>query len=179
MITDLMGKSFNMLLAPNGKDIDLKEAEKLTYSSSGSMETSIAENFAGYFPNVPEKVINPGDAWISYDTVKMKTGTGSVNQILNTNHKFEGIVNVDGVDCAKITATFTGTREQKGEAQGMDIYIKGDVTGNSELYFNVKDGYLVKEKSTSKMGGNLDISGAQNMSIPLTADIKVDKFLKK
>lgn len=179
LITDLAGKSFNMLLAPNGKEIDLKEAEKLTYSSQGSMETNVAESFFDYFPDMPVKSIKPGDTWISNDTIKMKTGSGSVKQIVNSNNKFEGIINMEGVDCAKITATHTGTREQQGEAQGMDINIKGDFTGTSELYFDMKDGYLVKEISTSKMIGTLDISGAQNMSMPLTSNMISNKFLKK
>jgi hypothetical protein len=61
----------------------------------------------------------------------------------------------------------------------MDISIKGDFTGTAELYFAVKEGYLVKATSTSKMAGIIDLSGAQSMSMPLTANTESVKWLKK
>jgi hypothetical protein len=177
-ISEVQGKTFNMVLAPNGKEIDVKDAEKITYSAEGQ-ETNVSQSFIEYFANLPEKEIKPGDMWTTNDTVNSKGTTMSVIQIVKADQKYEGIVEIDGLKCAKITASVSGIREQKGENQGMDIFIKGTFTGTSEIYFAVKEGFMVKEVSNSKMVGNVEISGAQNMTMPLTADTKSVKYLKK
>ena len=102
-----------------------------------------------------------------------------MKQLITSNNKFEGIVNMDGFECAKITATTSGTREQSGEAQGMDILVKGTFTGTYEMYFAVKEGFIVRETASSKLTGTLDLSGMQNMSLPLTADMTSRKFIRK
>lgn len=179
IISDVAGKSFSMILSPAGKELDLKDAEKLTYTVEGSMPTDISQSFNDFFPDMPDKVINPGETWTSTDSTKSKAASLSMKQVVTSNNKFEGIVNMDGYECAKITATTSGTREQSGEAQGMDILVKGTFTGTYEVYFAVKEGFVVREISTSKLTGTLDISGMQNMSMPLTADMTSKKFIKK
>jgi len=123
--------------------------------------------------------LKPGDNWASNDKNKIKATSKSMKQFVHADNKFEGVVTVDGVECAKITAVLKGTREQTGQNMGMDLSIKGDFTGTAELYFAIKDGYLVKQSSTSKMTGIIDISGAQSMSMPLTATTESVKWLKK
>jgi hypothetical protein len=178
VIEDLAGKSFTMLLAPNGKEVDVSDAEKLTYNAEGN-QTNASQSFVDYFPDMPTKPLKPGDTWTTNDTLKTKATSMSMKQIVQADNKFEGVVTLDGIECAKITAVLKGTREQTGENMGMDISIKGDFTGTSELYFAVKEGYLVKESSTSKMTGIIDLSGAQSMSMPLTANTLSVKWLKK
>jgi hypothetical protein len=178
LVNEVAGKSFTMILAPNGKEVDITGAEKITYSADGQ-ETNASQTFSDYFPDIPTKPLKPGDIWVTNDTLNSKATTMSMKQIVKADNKFEGIVNVDGIDCAKITAALSGTREQSGENMGMDIAIKGDFTGTSELYFAVKEGYLIKSTSTTKMIGTLDLSGAQNMSMPLTATMVTTKWLKK
>jgi hypothetical protein len=177
-INEVAGKSFTMLLAPNGKEVDVTGAEKITYTEEGQ-ETNVSQTFSDYFPDVPSKLIKPGDTWPTTDTIRSKATTMSMKQIVKADNKFEGIVNVDGIDCAKITAALSGTREQTGENMGMDIAVKGDFTGTSELYFALKEGYLIKSSSNTKMTGTIELSGAQNMSMPLTATMVSTKWLKK
>lgn len=178
IVEQATGKSFTMTLSPNGKELDLSDAEKITFSAEGQ-ESNAAQSFMEYFPNVPEKALKTGDTWVTNDTLKTKSATMSMKQIVKADNKFEGIQTVDGVECAKISATLSGTREQTGENMGMDIAIKGDFTGTAELYFAVKEGYLIKDTANSKMVGTIDISGAQNMSMPLTATMTTTKMLKK
>jgi hypothetical protein len=56
------------------------------------------------------------------------------------------------------------------QSQGMDINTDGTFTGTRILYFAVKEGYFIKETSTTKMTGNIEISN-QNMSFPVVMDI--------
>jgi len=83
-----------------------------------------------------------------------------------SNFKFEGIENVDGIDCAKISATISGTRKMITQSQGMEIHTSGPYTGTQLLFIALKEGYLVKETVTTKMTGNIEIPD-QNMSFPV------------
>ena len=178
IVDEIAGKSFNMLLAPDGKEVDITDAEKLTYSAEGN-QTNVSQSFMDYFSDLPVKLLKPGDTWSTTDTLKSKATSMSMKQIVQADNKFEGIVILDGIECAKITAVLKGSREQTGENMGMDISIKGDFTGTSELYFAVKEGYILKESAVSKMTGIIDLSGAQSMSMPLTANTTSVKWLKK
>ena len=177
-VTDVEGKSFTMILSPLGKELDLKDAEKITYTVEGQ-ESNVSQTFTDYFPDLQNRELKPGDTWSSNDTLNSKATTMSVKQIAKSDNKFEGIVNVDGLECARITSTVSGTREQTGESMGMDISIKGTFTGTNEFLFAVKEGYLVKETANSKMIGNIELSGGQNMSMPLTATTVSTRILKK
>jgi len=89
---------------------------------------------------------------------------------VESSNKFEGIENIDGIDCAKISATLSGSRKMTTQSQGMDILTNGPFTGTLVLLFAVKEGYLIKETVTTKMTGNVEIP-SQNMSFPVVMDI--------
>jgi hypothetical protein len=178
IISDVAGKSFNMLLSPAGKEVDLKEAEKIVFSNDG-VETSVAQSFMDYFPDLPLKGVKPGDTWPTDDTLISKVSTTSMKQITHGENTFAGIETVDGVECAKITSVLTGTRETMAQSMGMDITQSFKFTGTSELFFAVKEGYYIKQVTNNKLNGSMEIGGAQNMSMPLAGDMVSVNRLKK
>jgi hypothetical protein len=178
IISDVAGKSFNMLLSPAGKEVDLKEAEKIVFSNDG-VETSVAQSFMDYFPDLPLKGVKPGDTWPTDDTLISKVSTTSMKQITHAENTFAGIETVDGVECAKITSVLTGTRETMAQSMGMDITQSFKFTGTSELFFAVKEGYYIKQVTNNKLNGSMEIGGAQNMSMPLAGDMVSVNRLKK
>jgi len=165
-INDVKGKSFNMVISPAGKVIDLNEASKIVYTIEGSGENNLTQTFLNYFPVLPEGKINPGDTWVTNDTIDSKSPTNSNWMPTESKFKFEGIENVDGIDCAKISATLSGTRKMTTQSQGMEIHTSGPYTGTQLLFIAVKEGYMVKETVTTKMTGNIEIPD-QNMSFPV------------
>ena len=178
-IKDVQGKAFNMLLSPFGTEVDLSEAEKITFNVEGSGESNMAQSFMNYFPDLPKKPVKPGATWIANDTVKSKSATATIDMIIQSDNKFVGIEKIDGVDCAKITATLIGSRDQKAQNMGMDIHTKGNFTGTEELYFAVREGYYIKQVVTTKMNGTLDITGDQNMSFPVVMDMVSTNAVRK
>lgn len=176
MLNEATGKSFTMTLSPAGKPVDVSDAEKVKFTFEGT-ESNVAQSFLEFFPVLPDKPVKPGDTWVTNDTLADKAGT--TKMIVKADNKYEGMVKMDGIDCARITSTFTGTREMKSSAGGMDILISGAINGTEELFFAVKEGYYIKLTSNAKMAGNLDLSGAQSMSMPMAADIVTNKKFKK
>lgn len=178
LMNDAMGKSFSMKLSTWGKETDLSDAEKIAITMEG-VQTNASQSFLDYFPDLPLKPVKPGDTWITYDTIKTKSSTASMTQIIKSENKYEGIEKMEGFDCAKITSTISGTRDQTSQTQGMDVATTGTFTGTSELWFAVKEGYHIKNTGRSKLTGNVEISGPQNMTMPLVADIVSVNRLKK
>jgi hypothetical protein len=169
-IDAVKGKIFNMIISPSGKIVDLTDASKIVYTLEGSGESNLGQSFLNYFPALPKNLIKEGDTWTSIDTINSKTQTNSVWMPIETNFKFEGIEKINGLDCAKISATISGTRKMITQSQGMEIHTSGPFTGTQTLFFAVNEGYFIKESVISKMTGNIEIPD-QNMSFPVVMTI--------
>jgi len=169
-IKEVEGKTFNMSLSPLGKELDTKEAEKIEFSVEGTPGGNLSQYFANVFPDLPEKPVSVGDVWVKNDTVSSKSATSNTTQIIQSSNKFEGVEKINGVDCAKITSTITGTMQTTTQNQGMDILFKGPLTGTVTLYFAVKEGNFVRREISTKMTGTIDISGAQSMTFPVVME---------
>ncbi len=169
-IKDVEGKTFNMVLSPLGKEIDVNEAAKIEYTVEGSGGGNMSQSFASIFPDLPENPVKPGDTWTKNDTISNNSTTTKVKQIIQSTNKFEGIEKIDGVECAKITSAITGTMSTTVQNQGMDIFYSGPLQGTVTLYFAVKEGYFVKQEVLTKMTGTIEISGTQSMTFPVVMD---------
>jgi hypothetical protein len=169
-ISEVKGKTFNMVISPSGKLVDNSDGNKIVYTVEGGTETSIGQEFLSYFPALPVNSVKPGDTWTTNDTIDTKTPANKLWMPLESNYKYEGIEKVDGVDCAKITATLTGTRKMVTQSQGMEIHTSGPFTGTETFLFAVKDGYFKKLTITTRMDGKIEMPD-QGMSFPVVMNI--------
>jgi hypothetical protein len=179
LMNDAMGKTFTMTLSPLGKEVDLSDAEKISIATEGGVQTTAGQSFMEYFPDLPANAIKPGDTWVTNDTIDKKSSSFSIRTVTKAENKFEGMEQVDGYDCVKITSVISGTREQTAQTMGMDVATSGTFAGTSVLWFAVKEGYYIKNTSIGKLTGNIEVSGPQNMSMPMVADITTVSALKK
>jgi hypothetical protein len=165
-VTDIKNKEFTMLVSPSGKTIDNTEASKIVYNLEGIGENNLAQEFLNFFPSLPENPVKPGDKWIANDTIDRKAQNNTLWMSVASDCKFEGIEKIDGIDCARITASLSGTRKMNTQSQGMDIFTSGPYTGTFILLFALEDGYFFKESVDTKLTGNIEIP-SQNMTFPL------------
>jgi hypothetical protein len=56
------------------------------------------------------------------------------------------------------------------QSQGMEIRTSGPFTGTQTLFFDVNEGYFIKQTVVSKTTGNIEIPD-QNMSFPVVMTI--------
>ena len=171
-VKEVEGKTFNMLISPRGKEIDVNEAAKIEYAVEGSGGGNLSQSFANIFPDLPENPVNPGDTWTKSDSVINKSASAKTSQVFQSSNKFEGIEKMNGIDCAKITSTITGTMQTNAQNQGMDIFYSGPFQGTVTLYFAVKEGYFLKQDVSTKMTGTVEISGPQSMTFPVVMETK-------
>jgi hypothetical protein len=170
-IVDVKGKSFNMVISPAGKTLDIAEAAKVIYNIEGSGENNLVQAFLNYFPSLPKESVNPGDTWVLNDTIDSKAPNNTMWMPVESKFRFEGIETIDGIECAKITADLSGTRKMTTQSQGMEIHTAGPYTGTQVLYFALKDGYLVRESVNTKMSGNIEMTFPVVMTVSSNNEI--------
>jgi hypothetical protein len=169
-IREVIGKSFSMKLSPTGKETDLSGAEKITFTS-GEGTGTLAESFHDFFPDLPENAVSNGFTWKSSDTINSKSTAMSLVMVINSENKFEGLEQVNGISCAKISFTLSGTRDLKTQTQGMDIGMKGPFTGTGLLYFATDKGYFIRLDVKTRMTGSLEVSSPDAMTFPVVLDM--------
>jgi len=176
-LSQVLGKSFDMILSPLGKEVDLSSAESLTYMGQAG-ENTLKSSFSSIFPDLAEKPVKIGDTWISKDDSKEKSGNLEIHTVIESVHTLEGFEVVNGYECAKISSQSKGTIEGEGEQGGMDMSFEGDVEGNSGWYFAYKKGIFVKMTSESVTDFDIVII-SQNMTIPAVQEGKANIELVK
>jgi len=171
-IQDIKGKTFNIVISPEGKMVDISGASALVYTLEGSGESNMSQTFSDFFPVLPSKAVATGDTWNSTDSLTTKSPSMTMTTIDNSIHKLEGFETVNGIECAKISSQHSGKISMKVQNQGNDLFIKGPYTGTSEFLFAVKEGYFIKMTSATKVNGNLEMTSPQAMTFPIVLDMK-------
>jgi hypothetical protein len=169
-LKEVEGKTFNMIIAPNGKTVDAAGASKVEYTIEGQGNLNLASQFSNIFPTLTDKTIKQGDTWEKNDTITQSTAVSKTTMMIKSANKLEGIETINGSDCAKIVSTITGTMQVNAQNQGMDIFMSGTLQGQSVVWFAFKEGYFMKQEVSQKMNGTAEISGPQSMSFPITIE---------
>lgn len=178
-VNEVTGKSFNVIIAPDGKGIDLSEAGKITYTAGVSGESNLLSVFYDFFPVLPVIPVKPGDKWSGSDSVKTKTSSMEMKMYINSENRLDSIEMIDGIECARISATLSGTQDLNIQSQGAEIKIKGPYTGTQNLIFSLKDGYFLRNEVTMKMTGTMEMSMPESMSVPIVmTNISVNEVKK-
>jgi hypothetical protein len=169
-MSQVKGKSFDMVLSQLGTEVDVTGAEAITYDMAGESR-SIASGFKTFFPDLPGKPVQIGDTWPSTATTEEKTGSMAIKVDLQSVNTLEGFETIDGMECARIAAQVTGTISGTGNQGGMDLAFSGTSKGKDLWYFAVKEGIFVKQTNESTSDMSIDVAAA-GMTIPMTMTSK-------
>ena len=173
-MSSVFGKSFEMVLSPLGKELDLSGEEKLTYIMGQEGERSLGSNFQTIFPDLAGKPIKIGDKWTTLDTITVDEGGVKIVMTFNSENTLAGLETIDGVECAKITVKSTGKMEGEGEQRGAALDFEGDLKSDDVWYFAYKKGIFTKSISNGTTEATIAVSGPQNMTIPMTMETKFE-----
>jgi hypothetical protein len=174
-IPDIAGKSYNVVISPDGKVVDNSEAKNVTYAlvSGGTGDAlQVTDNF---FPVLPADKIKPGYTWTSEDSINSSTSSVVTLGTVKSVNTFEGFELYNGVNCAKIATVLSGTRIMKTQSQGMDIKVTGPYTGSMTVYFAPSTGYFLKQYVNTRLKGTIDITTPDVMSFPLVMETILTK----
>ena len=173
-VSKLLGKSFDLTFSPLGKELDFAGIEdlKIDLGPTGGGVQSIKRFFKDILSDLPDKPVKIGESWEVKDEQTEPQGTMDVKSITTAVHTLEGYETVDGFECLKIVTKATGSLQGSGEQGGGQIDMEGDVETETIWYFAYKIGVFVKAVSDIFVEGTIAISGAQDMTLPMTQEAK-------
>ncbi len=177
--TGVIGKSFDMILSPLGKEVDLPGAEGLKYTIGPLGENSIRSDFESVFADLAGRPVKVGDSWTSTDTVNIEQGNVDLVIISENVNTLDGFETVDGLDCARVAVDVTGTITGTGEQMGAPLVFDGTMAGAETWYFAYKQGYFVKSSSDLDTDMMVTVQTGQEMNIPVKGTVHLETTLLK
>jgi hypothetical protein len=176
---EAIGQSFDMMLSSRGKETGLDEADGIEISLGMAGTRSVRSDFEAFFPDLPEGRVKTSDTWTTLDTMNV-TDSGMDVQIISENlNTLEGYERVDGRECAKVTVDVTGSVTGKGMQGGANLEFDGDMTGTETWYFDYAEGAFVKSSSDISVAATVNVTGAQEMTIPVNQTMLMTSTLKQ
>jgi hypothetical protein len=179
-VGSVIGKTFEMVVSPLGKEIEIIGAEEIKYDMGPEGERSVESNFQNVFNDLPGRPVVVGDTWTQVDTIRESSSDGStMNIMMNSTHTLAGFETIGGEECAKITTVFTGKMKGKGMQQGMEFTVGGTTEGTETWYFNYKKGHFVEMTAEVAVEGTIDAVNNPGISIPMTREMTIKSKLLK
>jgi hypothetical protein len=171
-MSELKGRSFDMVLSPLGSEVDVSGAEAITYDIAGDIH-NLSSGFKTFFPDMPGKPVKVGDTWPSSTGVDEKTTSMNIRIDFQNVNTLEGFETVEGMECARISSQVTGSISGTGNQMGTDLSFSGTSKGKDVWYFAVKEGIFVKTMSESTTEMSIDVPAA-GVTIPMTQTTKAE-----
>jgi hypothetical protein len=169
-MSDVIGKSFDMVLSSLGEELELIGAEAIEYDMGPEGTRNVAAGFQDIFPSVADRPVKVGDTWPDESIVTDKSSSGEAVIKISGVNTLEGFETVEGWECVRVSAKASGTIEGTGEQQGMELITKGDIKGTATWYFAYKEGLFVKQTMEGSIEGTVNVP-SQNIDIPFTRDM--------
>jgi hypothetical protein len=178
-LSPVEGKSFDMMFSPVGEEKDFSGAESIQYEVEPGTIYNIASKFQAVFPDFAGRPVKIGDTWTTRAAIKEGTNRSETLIKLDILNTLEGFETVDGRECVRIKAEFTGTVEGKSEPEpGVELVSEGEVKGTDIWYFAYKEGIFVKTV-TNGIGDVIATATAQGISIPMKRKFNGEMVLVK
>jgi len=177
-MSTVIGKSFDMTLSSLGKELELVGADAIEYDLGPEGTRNISAGFQDIFPNLADRPLKIGDTWPDETVITEKTERGDAVIRLSGENTLEGFETIDGMECVKVSGTFTGTIESKGEQQGIELNTLGELKGTTTWYFAYKEGIFIKQTNEGTAEGTVDVP-SQGIQIPFSREMTSEISLVK
>lgn len=178
-VDDVVGKSFDLVLSPLGKELDLAGAEEIKYGAGPMGDRSIKPDFEGAFSNLAGKPVKVGDSWTSSDSISIDQGNSVLLIESESVNTLDGYETVDGLECARVAVDVTGTITGEGEQMGAPLVFEGTLGGTETWYFAYKEGHLVKASADMASDIMVTVQAGQEMKVPVKGTMHFETTLLK
>jgi len=177
-LSGVLGKSFDLVLSPLGKELDVSGAAAFTVDMGQAGRRDLTSNFQGFFPDLPDHPVKVGDTWPSEDNIVQKSDAGDVHISLKNENTFDGFETIDGRECARVKAVIKGTLSGALNQGGVSVALDAKLEGIQTWHFAVKDGVFVKAEMKATMGGVISIE-SMSMTIGFSGEQRSTTALVK
>lgn len=164
---EIKNEAISATFAPDGKSINQSQVDKDGNNVTVKDYIKLTE--------LPKKALIKGDTWQDkrVDTVANSASPIAVITTTDTKYTVVGKEMVDGKELFKIA--YDGTMEiaGKGSQMGMEMVMEGTGATKGFYYYNPALSIVVSSEGLIEMNTNINVSGPQSMTIPMSQTIKV------
>jgi len=173
-------RRLEILLYPSGRATSTEAGQRFEDRLTASdLEVAAAEQLSAALIDLPPEPVAIGETWTTKAVIKEGTNRSETSINLDILNTLEGFETMDGMECVRIKAEFTGTVEGTSEPEpGVELVSEGEVKGTDIWYFAFKEGIFVKTVSN----GTADIiatASVQGISIPMKREFSGEMVLIK
>jgi hypothetical protein len=172
--SQVIGKTFEMAVSPLGEELDISGADTIKYDLGTQGRRSIESQFSVFFPDLPGKPVGIEDSWTTESTATEEQMNNDITITIKNENTIVGFEMIQGLECAKISAPFTGTLKGKGEEEGVELITDGKIKGTSTWYFAYAEGVYVKETTVGTAEGTITAMAPERIEIPLKRDFEIE-----
>ena len=177
-LAGIIGKSFDMVLSPLGKEVDVSGASVFQVDMGQGGRRDMTSSFQAYFPDLPDHAVKTGDKWPTEDAIVQKSDQGDIHLNFQNDNTLDGFETIDGRECARIKAIIKGTMSGALNQGGVALSLDAKLEGTATWFFDAKAGILVKNEMKATMGGVISID-SMNMTIGFSGEQKGTTTLVK
>ena len=174
----ILGKSFDLVLSPLGKEIDVSGAAAFQVDMGQAGRRDLTSNFQAFFPDLPDHAVKIGDKWPSEDAIVQKSDQGDIHVNFKNDNTLDGFETIDGRECARIKVAIKGTLSGALNQAGTAVVLDAKLDGTETWYFDAKAGVYVKSEMRATLSGSISVESA-GMTISLAGEQKSTVVLVK
>ena len=169
---ELIGKSVKIGIGAHGDVTEKSGFDELPKITMAGQDVNLEEQFRELLPPLAAKPVKIGATWEKARTDT--TAAGPMDIIIESTNTYTLVeeIEMNGQACLKIKAESVFTVGGEGSQGGADIVFEGDGEGTEEIIFAYQAGTLLKRTSDTLIEGTAMVTGAANMTIPMTQEIK-------
>ncbi|MBK7259871.1 MAG: hypothetical protein IPI01_19145 [Ignavibacteriae bacterium] len=166
VMPDLLGKRSRIVLSPLGRV--LSKAVIDTVGKAGSPMRGASARDAMRVHVFPEAPVAAGGTWTGVIADTNEAMGGKIVTVSTLTYTLAGEEQKAGRACVKITYAGTMAVEGKGSMMGAEIFTEGKGTVSGVLHFDAAAGVTVADESRMETDMTAAITGAQNMTMPIS-----------
>ncbi|MDM7926759.1 MAG: hypothetical protein QUS35_12155 [bacterium] len=178
-LSGLTGRPFGMTLSVLGKETLAPEAASIQVDL-GQMggKRGVQADFADFFENLPAVPVRVGESWNSMDTVTVEQGGMNIVMVVESRSTLTGLEKVRDLECCRIAVESKGKMSGSGEQMGAKLSMTGDIQSKGTWAFAYKKGLMAESSVETTTESTVEISGPEDMTMPMKTSVKTLKILK-
>jgi hypothetical protein len=176
VMPELLGKRSRIVLSPLGKVISKSVIDTVGKAGSPMRGASARDGMRAHlFAEAPVAV---GGTWTGVIADTNEAMGGKMVTVSTITYTLAGEEQKAGHACVKVTYTGTLAVEGKGSMMGAEIFTEGKGTLSGVLYFDAAAGVTVLDESKMETDLTAAITGAQNMTMPMSTVATTTRTLR-
>ena len=172
MLGNFKGKEINSKISEQGKILESSSPDSLIPDQMRQIFSS-EQTFSALYPEFPQQPVKIGDSWDVEKTTPISAGGFEMKITTKNKYTLLGKEKQDQATFLKIKFTGSVQFDGKGEQMGMQMVMEGDGDTKGEFLYYEKEGMYQSGTSETNMDMTIAMTGAQNMTIPMTQLIKM------